>query len=257
MWTNRVVVHITNKSPCSYFHQIIRFPLLRRPILVNIPLWTKWWASVLKKTPLFFDAAHSTHSKNIWLSNLVSTGIADVLDTNTFGSLTLHRDTEFISGFDFAVSLSSPECFLGSFRHQSRKIAFFFVFKHILQAYWWEELIFVGPKSTLTKTLITLWNCLPFWIEWEWMTTTIKSHCSRRIKTIQTQSCIPKKWSLILLNCVKLKFVSYTPNWLEQMYDIQKCTILHQKWILNPEDLLQNRSLETIPVCIELQYYTT
>ena len=32
----------------------------------------------------------------------------------------------------------------------------------------------------------------------------------------------PKRWFRILLNCVKLKFVSYTSNLLEQMYDFQK-----------------------------------
>ena len=37
----------------------------------------------------------------------------------------------------------------------------------------------------------------------------------------------PKKWFLILLNCVNLKFVSYTSNLLEQMYDFQKRTMLH------------------------------
>ena len=65
----------------------------------------------------------------------------------------------------------------------------------------------------------------------------------------------PKRWFRILLNCVKLKFVSYTSNLLEQMYDFQKYTMFLQKWILNPQDLPKNRSLETIPVCIVLQYY--
>ena len=57
------------------------------------------------------------------------------------------------------------------------------------------------------------------------------------------------------MNCVKLKFVSYTSNLLEQMYDFQKRTMFLQKWILNPQDLPQNRSLETVPVRIVLQYY--
>ena len=47
-----------------------------------------------------------------------------------------------------------------------------------------------------------------------------------------------------LLNCVKLKFVSCRSNLLEQMYDFQKGTMVLQKWILNPQDLPQNRSLE-------------
>ena len=65
----------------------------------------------------------------------------------------------------------------------------------------------------------------------------------------------PKRWFRILLNCVKLKFVSYTSNLLEQTYDFQKSTTFFQKWILSPQDLLQNRSLETVPACIVLQYY--
>ena len=39
-----------NRSPCSYFYQFIRFPLLRRPILVSIPFWVVWWASVQNKS---------------------------------------------------------------------------------------------------------------------------------------------------------------------------------------------------------------
>ena len=37
----------------------------------------------------------------------------------------------------------------------------------------------------------------------------------------------PKRWFLILLNCAKLKFVSCTSNWLEQMFDFQKHTMFH------------------------------
>ena len=35
----------------------------------------------------------------------------------------------------------------------------------------------------------------------------------------------PRRWFLILLNCVKLKFVSYTSNLLEQLYDFQRCNV--------------------------------
>ena len=66
----------------------------------------------------------------------------------------------------------------------------------------------------------------------------------------------PQKWILILLNCAKLKFVSYTSNWLEQMYDFPKRTMLHLIKILNPQDLLQNRSLESVPICIVWQCFT-
>ena len=33
------------------------------------------------------------------------------VEANTSGVLSLHRETEFIIGFDFAVTLSSPESF--------------------------------------------------------------------------------------------------------------------------------------------------
>ena len=65
----------------------------------------------------------------------------------------------------------------------------------------------------------------------------------------------PKKCFLILLNCATLKFVSYTSNVLEQMYDFPKRTMFLQKWILSLQDLPRSPSLETVPVCIVWQYY--
>ena len=35
-----------NGSPCSIIHQFIRFPLLNRPSLINIPFWVAWWVCV-------------------------------------------------------------------------------------------------------------------------------------------------------------------------------------------------------------------
>ena len=35
-----------NRSPCSTFHQFIRFLFLRGPSLVNIPFWVAWRVSV-------------------------------------------------------------------------------------------------------------------------------------------------------------------------------------------------------------------
>ena len=42
---------------------------------------------------------------------------------------------------------------------------------------------------------------------------------------------------------------------MEQTYGFRKCTMFHLMLILNPQDLLQNGSLETVPICIGLQYY--
>ena len=54
----------------------------------------------------------------------------------------------------------------------------------------------------------------------------------------------PKRWFRILLNFAKLKLVSYTSNFPEQMYHYQECTVSLQKWILNPQHLVQNQNLE-------------
>ena len=34
----------------SYFHHFIRFPLLRRPLFVNISFWVVWWTSVQNRS---------------------------------------------------------------------------------------------------------------------------------------------------------------------------------------------------------------
>ena len=44
---------------------------------------------------------------HIWLSP----GLSDAVEASTSGVLSLHRETKFIIGFDFAVTLSSPESF--------------------------------------------------------------------------------------------------------------------------------------------------
>ena len=46
-----------------------------------------------------------------WLSCLVFTRLCDAVEGSTSGVLSLHRETKFIIGFDFAVTLSSPESF--------------------------------------------------------------------------------------------------------------------------------------------------
>ena len=45
------------------------------------------------------------------LSCLVFTRLSDAVEASTSGVLSLHRETKFIIGFDFAVTLSSPESF--------------------------------------------------------------------------------------------------------------------------------------------------
>ena len=54
----------------------------------------------------------------VWLSP----GLSDAVEGSTSEALSLHRETKFIIGFDFALTLSSPESFLRSFGHYFRTI---------------------------------------------------------------------------------------------------------------------------------------
>ena len=104
-------------------------------------------------------------------------------------------------------------------------------------------------KSTLSKSLITLWDCLRLWIVWggeqihvcsttglpvlDHSDTCFREELRRsdpinQVRVYRPTSFLrPKIWFLNLLNCAKLKFVSYTSNLLEQTYDFQKCTMFH------------------------------
>ena len=42
---------------------------------------------------------------------MVFPGLSDAVEARTSGVLSLHRETKFIIGFDFAVTLSSPDIF--------------------------------------------------------------------------------------------------------------------------------------------------
>ena len=84
-----------NKSLRSYFHQFIRIPLLRRPNLINIPFWVAWWVSVFNKS----------HRSLMLLSPRAQRFLKHVRIL-----FAASRDQKHI-GFDFAVTLSSPESF--------------------------------------------------------------------------------------------------------------------------------------------------
>ena len=87
----------------------IRCPLLRRPLVVNVPFLRSLMSQRPSQVSLFLFAAHSTSSEvrsdfQMW----VFPGLSDAVEASTFGSLTLYRETQLIIGFDFAVTLSSP-----------------------------------------------------------------------------------------------------------------------------------------------------
>ena len=95
-------------------------------------------------------------------------------------------------------------------------------------------------KSTLSRSSICPWISFALeiwtgltvleslWYVFPWRTATIRSHKSSA-EFRPTLILHPRKWFLILLNCAKLKFVSYTSSWLEQTYDFRKCTMFLQK----------------------------
>ena len=118
------------------------------------------------------------------------------------------------------------------------------------KASWREDWTFEGIKSTLSKSLIFPWDCLRLWIVWGGGQTSrlFNNGSSRSIqfwvvfpRTKQsdpinhdreyhlTSIQCPKRWFQILLNCLKLKFVSNTSIWLGQMCVFQKPTMLHPK----------------------------
>ena len=60
--------------------------------------------------------------RGIWLAYLVFSGLSDTVEASTSGFLSLHRETKFIIGFDFAVTLSSPGSFCVLFDITSRQL---------------------------------------------------------------------------------------------------------------------------------------
>ena len=89
-------------SPRTCVRHFTRFPHLRRPLVVNVPFWVVWWASAQYGSPrtclLHLTSSEVRSDFQIWFSPSFP----------TFESLTRCRDTKFIIGFDFAVTLSSP-----------------------------------------------------------------------------------------------------------------------------------------------------
>ena len=140
----------------------------------------------------------------------------------------------------------------------------FIVFKDVQQSFLTRRIHVRGNKSTLSRSSIfpriffragdvdkspctcSLWFVSP------WRTATIRSHKSSA--GFPTNNCVQgndllfcwtvRNWSL---------FLAHSSYWNKCM--TSKNAVFLQKWILNPQDLLQNQSLETIPICIVLQCF--
>ena len=72
--------------------------------------------------PVLVCCTFNELSGTFWLSDLVFPGLSDAIEASTFGSFMLYRETTFIIGFDFAVTLSSPAAFMCSLRHRLKTI---------------------------------------------------------------------------------------------------------------------------------------
>ena len=280
----------------------------------------------IQRVSPFYRTSQFAGSEEIDFRVWVFPGLCDAEEGSTTGVLSLHRETKFIIGFDFAVTLSPPDCSCVFFWHHFRTLfwtGMANVFEHkrwfhssrvqiplasmsaswflvsmnliwilesklirtnnesratlwVLQtclivgllpfmiilitaslssntynkASWWEDWTFEGTKSTLSKSLITLWDCLRRWIvwggeqasrlfttglpvlSWFWVVfpriETIRSHRSRA-GIPSNLNPASKEMISDSVNCAKLKFVSYTSNLLEQMYDFRKRTMFHPK----------------------------
>ena len=75
-----------------------------------------------RQVALFFDAAQSASSELIDFQIWFFPNLSDAVEASTLGSLTLHRETKFIIGFDFAVTLSSPASSFVLFDITSRQL---------------------------------------------------------------------------------------------------------------------------------------
>ncbi len=128
------------------------------------------------------------------------------------------------------------------------------------KASWREDWTFEGTESMSFITSIFLWD---LWCLWSSQVSPIDLKHEKHFKE-QKQSAPttreqearlisiqrPKRWFPILLNCVKLKFVSCTSNLLEQMYDFQEKHNVLPKVISNFQDLPRSQSLETVRICV-------
>ena len=140
----------------------------------------------------------------------------------------------------------------------------FVILKHIQQSFLMRRLDVWGNNQYYSARSFSLeifdscqwWRVAPVSVVWVVFPTQKQSdpiNRERESRPISIQR--PSRWFRILSNCVKQQFVSCTSNLLEQTYDFPKRTMFLQKWILDLQDLLRSQSLETVQVCIVLQYY--
>ena len=102
---------VHNGSLRSIFHQLIRFPLLRRPSFYQCSILRSSTNARIQRVSPFYRTSQFAGSEEIDFRVWFPPGLSDAVDGSTSGVLSLHRETKFIIDFDFAVTLSSPDSF--------------------------------------------------------------------------------------------------------------------------------------------------
>ena len=125
----RSSLRANNRSLLSIIHQFIRFPLLKRPSFINIPFWVAWWVCFFNESVALVTGVTASNRFPLSIVHLslrtqrTSTfSSGDAVDDRVDGALSLLRAIKLIIGLDFAVTLSSPDSFLCSFRHHFKTI---------------------------------------------------------------------------------------------------------------------------------------
>ena len=107
----------TYGSPRSCSQHFTRFPLLRRPLVVSVPFWVVWWAGTHQKSPCSWLLSIQRAQKYLKF-RFGCHRETDAVEASTSRVLSLHHETKFIIGFNFAETLSSPASSCVLFRHR-------------------------------------------------------------------------------------------------------------------------------------------
>ena len=101
-----------NKSPCSNYYQLIhQISTLEKTKFCQHSILSSLMSKRLQQVRPVLWCCSVRELRSSWLSCLVFSGLSDAVEASTSGVLSLHRETKFIIGFDFAMTLSSLESF--------------------------------------------------------------------------------------------------------------------------------------------------
>ena len=173
--------------------------------------------------------------RTFWLSDLVFSTQADAVDASTFGSLTRYRDTKFIMGFDFAVSLSSPasSCVLFDIAlRQSMELKWLMLNKH---KRWFRSSRVKFPFVSVSCELVLGVNVFDFdlGVQLDFIKQPIKSNSAGSGKHVSLYDFFPLWSSWTLLRCLQTR-TTKLPYREEFTFEERKSTLFRSSifpWI--------------------------